>query len=59
VDYATGAALIVARGLDGVRTLERLLEEGLAVPIRNPLRGTTARSMPRIPAVDPKATRER
>ena len=48
VDYATGAALIVARDVEGVRTLELLLAEGTAVPVRDLPRRMTARSMPRM-----------
>ena len=48
VDYATGAALIVARDLDGVLVLERLLAKGLAVPVQDLPRRRTARSMPRM-----------
>jgi hypothetical protein len=48
VDYATGAALIVARDVEGLRTLQRLLEIGLAVPVRDLPRRLTARSMPRV-----------
>jgi len=59
VDYATGAALIVVRNLDGARTLERLLEVGLAVPVRDLPRRITARSMPRMPALDPDLNRGR
>jgi len=55
VDYATGAALIVARDLDGVRMLERLVGAGLAVAVRDLPRRITSRSMPRV--LDP--TRER
>ena len=48
VDHATGAALIVARDLDGVRTLECLVAEGLAVPVSYLPRRITSRSMPRM-----------
>ena len=48
VDYATGAALIVARDGAGLRTLERLLESGLAIPVRDLPRRMTARSMPKL-----------
>lgn len=60
VDYATGAALIVARDLNGVRTLERLLADGTAVPVRDLPRRMTARSMPRLtlpPEADPARSR--
>ena len=57
VDYSTGATMIVARDLDGVRTLECLLAEGLAVPVRYLPRRITSRPMPLTAAVDPNATR--
>ena len=57
VDYATGAALIVARDVEGLRTLERLLEMGLAVPVHDLPRRRTARSMPSMPM--PEAHRDR
>lgn len=53
VDYATGAALIVARDLAGVRTLESLLEAGLAVPVRDLQCRITCRPMPPVPPIDP------
>lgn len=49
VDYATGAALVVARDFAGVRLLERLVESGLAVPVRDLPRRITSRTMPPVP----------
>jgi len=57
VDYATGAALIVARDLDGVRTLQCLLDAGMAVLVRDLPRRITARPMPPVPAIDPDLQR--